>query len=85
MVLLESQELPKLLSVRAFQGMQNRRMAVRGHRAACNLLSLGGGRECSPATLMAACSLLVTKLLFGALARSTVLPHCFTSSLWARI
>lgn len=73
MVLLESQELSKLLSVRALQGMQNRRMMLRGHRAACNLLSLGEGRVHSP---------LPSWLPAGdkALVWSPTEKHCFTSS-----
>lgn len=58
----------------ALQGMQNRRMAVRGHRAACNLLSWEK-EEHIP--------LLPSWLPVGdkALVWSPTEKHCFTSSL----
>lgn len=61
-----------------------RRMAVQGHRAPYNLLSLGGGRARSFAAFMDTFPPVVIKHMSEALQGGTVFP-CFTSSLCSRV
>lgn len=64
---------------------QKRRMAVQGHRAPFNLLSLGGGRPCSFTTFMGTFPPVVIKHMSGALQGGTVFPHYFNSNLCPRV